>query len=220
MVTELYIVRHCEAEGNISETFQGHTDSNITEKGALQLEKLSERFRNIPVDIIYTSPLKRAMLTAEAAGKYHDAPVISDSDLMEINGGKMEGCKWSSLGDIFPDEYSVWVNDFAHFHAPNGESVAQVYERMKRAVLNIVRENKGKSVVVSSHGGSIRILLCFLLGHSLDEIVDVPWVENTSVCLFRFDESLNPRCIFLNDCEHISNDPATSPHQMWWRKEN
>ena len=80
MVTNLYIVRHCEAEGNVNETFQGHSDGDITPKGALQLEKLAERFKDIPVDVVYSSPLQRAFKTAQAVARFHDVPVIADRD--------------------------------------------------------------------------------------------------------------------------------------------
>lgn len=53
MVTKVYIVRHAEAIGNINETFQGRTDENVTEKGYKQLEALSDRFRDIHIDVLY-----------------------------------------------------------------------------------------------------------------------------------------------------------------------
>ena len=219
MVTQLYIVRHCEAEGNINETFQGHIDSNITEKGALQLERLAERFRETHIDGIYSSPLKRACLTAEAVNKFHGVPILTDRDLMEINGGKMENCKWSELPRLFPESFNIWKNNFPEFQAPGGESVREVYDRMKKAALKHVSENVGKTVVIASHGGAIRTLLCFLLGFPPEGIDEVPWVENTSVSLFSFDEELKPGCVYINDFAHIASDPVAAPHQMWWRKE-
>lgn len=59
MVTA-YLVRHAEAQGNIEEFFQGHINTDVSEKGAKQLEMLAERFRDISFDAIYSSPLLRA----------------------------------------------------------------------------------------------------------------------------------------------------------------
>lgn len=59
-MTKIYIVRHCEAMGNIKRLFQGSSDFDITEFGAEQLEYLKIRFKNIPLDKVYTSPLIRA----------------------------------------------------------------------------------------------------------------------------------------------------------------
>ena len=89
MVTTLYLIRHCEALGNINDTFQGSIDEDITEKGAKQLEKLAERCRKLTFDVIYSSPLIRAYKTAEAANKYHGLPIIKDKDFEEINGGEL-----------------------------------------------------------------------------------------------------------------------------------
>lgn len=219
MVTNLYIVRHCEAEGNINETFQGHSDGDITPKGAMQLEKLAERFRNIPIDAVYSSPLQRAFKTAQAVAKFHDVSISADRDLMEINGGKMEGCKWNELDKLFPYEYSFWKNDFVNFQAPGGESIRGVYERMSRAAMKHVTENIGKNIVITSHGGAVRTLLCYLLGYPPERIDEAPWVDNTSVSLFRFDEDMNVEAVFINDYSHIADDPETAPHQMWWRKQ-
>ncbi len=55
MVTKLYLIRHCEALGNINDTFQGSIDEDITDKGQRQLDKLAERCKNIPFDVIYSS---------------------------------------------------------------------------------------------------------------------------------------------------------------------
>lgn len=75
ILTTIYLVRHCEAMGNINRIFQGHTDEEISDNGRLQLEKLAERFRDIHLDALYSSPLKRAYRTAEAVNRYHQLPI-------------------------------------------------------------------------------------------------------------------------------------------------
>ena len=62
-MTEIYIIRHTQAEGNRYRMMQGFWDGNVTEKGRLQIEALAERFRDIPVDAVYSSDLSRAVLT-------------------------------------------------------------------------------------------------------------------------------------------------------------
>ncbi len=91
MVTKLYLIRHCEALGNINDTFQGSIDEDITDKGQRQLDKLAERCKNIPFDVIYSSPLIRAVKTAQAADRYHGLEIIVDPAFSEINGGEFEG---------------------------------------------------------------------------------------------------------------------------------
>ena len=65
-MTRVILVRHCEAQGNTDGTFQGRTDCDISGNGETQLELVALRCRNMPIDVIYSSPLKRAYRTAEA----------------------------------------------------------------------------------------------------------------------------------------------------------
>ena len=93
-MTRIILVRHCEAHGNTISVFQGHTDSDISGNGAAQLELLALRCRNMPIDAIYSSPLKRAFRTAEAINQYHHLPIQIEPRLIEINGGDWEGKSW------------------------------------------------------------------------------------------------------------------------------
>lgn len=217
MVTTLYLIRHCEAEGNIQEIFQGKTDGDITHKGAQQLDRLAERCRDIPFDVIYSSPLKRALKTAEAANRFHSAEIITDTAFAEIDGGEMEGHRWSELPALFPHTYPAWENDFPNFKTETGESMQQVYTRVSQGAMCAVAENMGKTILITSHGCAIRNLCCFLRGLPLSQIDACPWVDNTSITCYIFDESLRPTELFINDCSHITCDPTLAPHQMWWR---
>ena len=68
MVTKIYLIRHCQSMGNVQHRFQGRFDAEVSPDGAKQLELLGLRFRNQPIDAIYTSPLQRARATAERWG--------------------------------------------------------------------------------------------------------------------------------------------------------
>ena len=99
--TTLYLVRHCEAEGNWRRTFQGHTDSEVSDKGRRQLEKLAQRFAPIHLDAVYSSPLKRAVATAQAIDRAAGLPIQLEPDVIEINGGRFEGVPFADLPRLF-----------------------------------------------------------------------------------------------------------------------
>lgn len=219
MVTTLYLIRHCETEGNIAKVFQGSTDGDITERGQKQLGLLAERCRELHFDAIYSSPLKRAVLTAEAANKYHGLPIVKCPEFAEINGGEMEGKKWKDLPLLFPDTYKLWETDFGAFKTEHGETMAQVYERMSEGTMRVLRENQGKSVLIVSHGAALRNLIAFLRGYPLEQLQDSVWVDNTGISCFTFDEQLRPSEQFINDCRHILISEETAPHSMWWRQQ-
>lgn len=191
----------------------GSTDGDITEKGQAQLDKLSERCRDIDFDIIYSSPLKRAMKTAIAANKYHNVKIIADPAFAEINGGELEGYKWEELSELFPVTYGRWKNDFANFITEKGESMRQVYKRASQGAMKVIKENQGKSIVIVSHGCAIKNLFCYIRGFSVEEIDKCQLVDNASLSLFSFDENLRPHEEFSNDFSHLS-DPRLTPRRM------
>lgn len=84
-MTKIYLVRHAEALGNVREFFQGRTDCEVSERGEKQLECLAEHFKNIPIEAIYSSPLKRTLSTAAAVNKYHDLPIQKYEGLIELS---------------------------------------------------------------------------------------------------------------------------------------
>ena len=96
-MTTLYLIRHAEAEGNIERRFQGHYNGKISENGEKQLRYLKKRFRKIHLNAVYTSPLSRAVATAEAVNYYAELPLVLDAALMEICGGGFEGKKYAEL---------------------------------------------------------------------------------------------------------------------------
>lgn len=219
MVTTLYLIRHCEALGNIRNVFQGSIDEDITEKGRLQLEKLAERCKNIPFDVIYSSPLIRAVKTAQSVNKYHGLEIITDSAFTEIDGGEYEGVKWADLPVLFPDTYDKWRNDFAAFKTEKGEAMTEVFARVKEGTLRVVKENLGKTILIVSHGCAIRNIYCFLRGLSLEEIGICGWTDNTGISCYTFDDDLKPTEVFVNDHKHILDDEATFPHKLFSRDE-
>lgn len=90
-MTEIYMVRHCEAMGNVKKLFQGSTDLDISETGAKQLEYLRKRFDKISLDKVYTSPMIRTYKTALATIGNKALLPVKNEGLREICGGIVEG---------------------------------------------------------------------------------------------------------------------------------
>lgn len=220
MKTTLYIVRHCEARGNVDRIFQGHTDADISEKGKAQLERLAERFRDIPLDAVYSSPLKRARLTADAINRYHGLPVHIHPGLIEIHGGYMEGKPWADFPVTNPEDARRWNLEPWLFAPQGGESMQAVYDRIWRAVGDIVTAEEGGAVAVASHGCAIRNLLCRAKGWPIQRLAEVAWCDNTGVSILEFDGPDKCRVVLENDISHLDEGLSTLAGQKWWRKEN
>ncbi len=217
-MVKIYLVRHAEAQGNVEEFFQGHIDTDVSEKGRKQLECLAERFKDIPIEEVYTSPLRRARATAEAVNKYHRLPLTVDPHIIEIYAGDWEGVRWSELPEKFPHEYELWSKQINKFKAPHGESTRQVYDRMKLAMRNIAAENNGKIIAVISHGMAIKAYLNYADGREWENYADPGWSDNTAVSLIEYDDELMPHIIFKNDSSHLKDGLSTLAVSKWCKK--
>lgn len=217
-MTTVYLVRHAEAEGNINRLFQGRTDCNVTENGRAQLRLLAERFKGIPIEAIYSSPLIRTMETAKAVNFYHNLEIIKVDGIMEINGGVFEQKHWDELPKLFPDAYEVWTNRHHEFDIEDGESMLNVYNRMRDTITEIVSENKDRTIAIVSHGCAIRNFLCYANNIPFENLDTIEWCDNTAVCKFEFDDNLVPTVIIQNDASHLSEEFSTIAKQSWWKK--
>lgn len=206
MFTDVYIVRHCEALGNVTKVFQGVSDFDITKRGQAQLDLLAERFKTIKLDSVYSSPLIRAKKTAEAINKYHNLPIKINDKLIEIHGGEIEGVCWVDFPTTRPVIEYHWLMEPHKFHVTGGEPMSNVYKRSWEAVLDIVNENRGKSIAIASHGCTIRNIICRAMGKPIEELNSVDWADNTGVYLLRFGDNDLPEIVLTNDYSHLDKD--------------
>ena len=204
-MTKLIIVRHCQALGNLERFFQGRIDSDITQTGRAQIGAVAELLSAEPIDIMYTSTLKRARLTAEGINVYHEVPLLIDERLSEINAGSWEGMLITEIEKNYPDEFHNWREEPAAFRAPEGESMSEVYDRMKAAVDDIIKANDGKTVCIVSHGCAIKCLMCYLHGWTVENVGNIPIGTNTSVNVVKADGINPPEIIMETYTDHLAS---------------
>ena len=202
-MTYIYLIRHCEAMGNLKRVFQGSTDCDISETGAKQLEYLKERFKNIRLDAVYSSPLIRARKTAEAAAFGKGLEIITRQNLTELNGGVLEGRPFQEAFNSIAGLADTWNNHPQDFAPEGGEAMRNAYVRIYDEITELVRINRGKTVAAVSHGGVLRCLMCRVLYNDINRLKDVPWCENTAVTLLKIDDSDKIGVEFFNDYSHV-----------------
>lgn len=206
-MTKIILVRHCQAEGNEKRFFQGRIDTDITEKGKKQIEATVNRLRDEPIDVMYSSPLKRALTTAKSIAESHSIPeesIITDDDLMEIDAGIWDGLYIKDIVRLFPEESDNWDNHPERFHPKDSEGMESVYIRTGRMLKKLINDNEGKCVCVVSHGCAIRNMLCNAFGKPLDELKTVPWGTNCAVSVIVADDDW-VEVVTENDVEHLEN---------------
>ncbi len=205
-MTRIYMVRHCEAMGNVLRLFQGSSDMDISEMGEKQLEYLKKRFESIELDKVYTSPLTRARKTALAVIGDRPLEPIDEKGIIELDGGIVEGKPFIETFNSIPGLADTWDNHPEDFAPAGGEKMRDAYERIWNTVKRIAEENEGKTVACATHGGVTRCLLCRLLKGDITKLATMGWSENTAVTLIEFDEALNPNVVFYNDTSHLPKE--------------
>jgi len=106
---KLYLVRHGETDWNIQNKIQGQTDIVLNETGKRQAQALAELLReSYRIDVIYTSPQRRALETAQVIGRKMGIEPIIKQGLEEMSLGKWEGYSWRQVRELLPEEYGIW----------------------------------------------------------------------------------------------------------------
>lgn len=187
-MTKILLVRHGESEANLKDIFAGHFDPDLTERGREQAACTADfLYENYAVDAIYSSDLRRACQTAKPIADIFGLPIMPDKDMREIFAGDWEGVPFYGIKDTHPEAFWVFLNDIGNAVCPNGESVADMAERVYQAVSRIAAENDGKTVVIATHATPIRGLQCRFSNQPLSYMQYIPWVSNASVTEIEYD---------------------------------
>ena len=202
-MTKIYMVRHCEALGNVLQVFQGTSDLDITELGEKQLEFLTKRFEDIELDRVFSSPLIRTQKTAKAIIGNKNLPIEICNGLIELDGGIIEGKPFLESCKKYPEIGYAWTHKPEAFAPEGGEKMVDAYERIWNAVKTLALENKGKTIACATHGGVTRCLMCRLIYGDITRLKDMPYFDNTAISLIEFDDDLNPKLLFYNNTEHL-----------------
>lgn len=187
MKTKLYLIRHGQSEGNKAKAFLGHKDLDLTELGHIQAENAAGFFKDIDVDVIYSSDLIRAYNTAIHTAKLKGLDVIKNKNLREIYAGQWEGRTFTELETVFADSFGKWREDCGNSACPGGESTAELQKRIVGEITKIAEENQGKTILFFTHATPIRVFKGYCDGCGLDGIKDVPWATNASVTYAEYE---------------------------------
>jgi len=148
----LILVRHGETYWNKDGLVQGgDSDIELNETGLEQARKIAAFLKVEPVTAILSSPLKRALATAEVIASYHQMPVEVNEGLKELKVGDLEGMSISNLRTTFSQFLLKWWQDKGTKNLPNGESLVDLQERAWKVIERLLPEHKNKTVVVVSH---------------------------------------------------------------------
>lgn len=160
----MLLVRHGETELNSSLRFWGRTDVALSDAGLRQAECLRERLNPEKIDFIYSSGLKRALVTAQTIASRHNMQIATCPELRELDFGRLEGLTFDEIARLYPDVARTWKERDATFAYPGGESIAELDKRIHQFRSRLEGHHEGETLLIVAHSGVLRTLLCQLMG--------------------------------------------------------
>lgn len=214
-MTQIFLVRHGEAEGNYYRRAQGQTDGELMPRGYAQIEYLKKRFESIPLHAAYSSDLKRAYETACEALKGKGIAVTKRTDLREVGLGIWENQAWGNIERDCLEQLENFILFPERWSVPGSEAYAEVQDRMENALRNIAETHNGQSVLVASHGMAIRSLLARILHRERQDIAVLAHPGNTAVALLEVSNG-TVTVKYTNDDSHLPPALTDPVKKNWW----
>ena len=174
MKKTLYIFRHGETDANVQKRMQGWLDLPLNANGVAQAQALAQKLTDVKFDVMYSSPLSRALDTARAV--VGNQQIIQKGDLREWNIGDFCGhivkltdspadTPIDMSNDVIYAPFALLSND--DYVPPNGESYNMFIARVRNAILDIVKNSDGKTIAIATHTGVAKNII--------KQFTDIKW---------------------------------------------
>lgn len=161
---EIILARHGETDWNAAEVFRGRADVELNNTGVMQAELLGEYLCSDSIDFIYSSPLRRAVKTAEAIANRQALAVNTVPNLIDFDYGEWQGLSRREVRERYPELYQDWISIPEQVRIPGGESLEDVRNRVMPFVEDVVLGIGEGKIVLVSHRVVNKVLICALLG--------------------------------------------------------
>jgi len=185
-MTEIILVRHGQTAWNVAEVFRGRLDIELDETGLKQAELLAEYLSHRKLEDVYSSPLRRAVQTAEAVARHHGLTIEISPRLNDIDFGEWQGLSREEVITKYSELYSAWMTTPHRVRMPSGENLDEVRQRVV-ALVNEVVEKHEAAVALVSHRVVNKVLICALLGLDNSHFWDIR-LDTCGVTTFDFTD--------------------------------
>jgi broad specificity phosphatase PhoE len=164
-MSRIVLVRHGETVWHAQNRYAGTTDVALAPVGLSQAMRLADWAANANMASIWSSPLSRAVQTAQPSCEATGLPLHIDDRLIELNFGRGEGLTTSEMKAQFPAEYAAFLADPVKNHLPGGEDPAATAQRGIQALRDIATSgSEDARHLVVAHNTLVRLVMCKLLG--------------------------------------------------------
>jgi broad specificity phosphatase PhoE/ribonuclease HI len=201
VTTVTHLLRHGQTEHTPERRYSGRNDLPLSRTGRAEAEAAGVRAKELGIEVVVASPLRRTRETAELVSAALGLPVTYDDDLVELDFGDLEGLTFHEARAKHPLAARRFLDDVT-VAAPGGESIADVSARVARARRRILSQHEGRTVLIVSHVTPIKLLLVAGLGAG-DEVVHRVFLDAASLCSVAWSSDGRASVRLVNDTSHL-----------------
>jgi broad specificity phosphatase PhoE len=200
-MTRALLIRHGETEWNRVERFRGRVDIELNETGHLQAQAVAKRLRSFEADAIYSSPLKRALQTAQPIAQACGREPEPLEGIVDIDYGTCAGLSPEEFSTRYPDLCLTWHYAPHRVLFPAGESLDDVQRRAWGAFNEVCSRHLRGTVVLVSHVVVNRVLVCAAVGLNNSSFWKIGQ-DNGAINIIEAEQG-EYRLLLLNDSCHL-----------------
>lgn len=179
-----YLIRHGEIESNVKKVYAGKSQELLTTHGEKQVKLLTPHLKGKGIFILYTSPLRRAVQTAEILSKSLNVPVVQEDDLREIVLGPFDGLSHEEVMEQFPEIWRMWNQAPGELRMEGMEPLEEVQGRILSLFKKWCLKHENETIGAVTHMAVLRCTLLYQQGRSLN---DYRKIEVPNAAIFAFD---------------------------------
>ena len=211
--TRIYLIRHGETTNAGEVCFNGHFDVDLSDKGREQSHLLAKALRNLPIDAVYSSNLKRTQIGAKFIADGHNLKHVPYKELRELAFGDWEGLSVNEVNRKYPGKLKERLQNIELFQVEGGESFSQLKDRVISKFQSIVANHPSDSIVILCHGGVIRTILAYILEISIKNLfrINQPYA---SVNIIQYYEGGDPVVDLMGGNHNNISSPNPSDEKI------
>lgn len=199
---ELIIIRHGETGWNREHVFRGRRDVRLNATGIAQADATAKALEDRVFDAIYTSPLKRSLVTARRIAKPHQIALREEDGFSDISYGAWEGLSADTVEKEYPKLYRKWLDNPGKTRTPSGESTKRAWKRVNSSLREVIWTHGIGTVVIVSHRVPIKMMTAYLQHEKRDAIRRIRH-DPCGISIFKVKHR-DYEPLVLNDTSHLA----------------
>ena len=204
MTTAIILVRHGETAWNRRQVFRGTYDIELNDNGRQQASLLTKVLSRYQIDAAYSSPLCRAVQTAEIALAGTGVQIATDKRLTDFCYGDWQGLEETEVKRRWPAELAGWLDRPQSLRVPGGNTLTEVYNAAFEAMEQLAAKHDGQTIAIFAHRVVNKLLVLAALGLPLEQFA---FIRQDNCCIDEFHRTEKGYIIVsLNDTAHLRTD--------------